>query len=249
MSENNFLIPAVSGNSTEITVVGIEKLATHFLQSGYFKDLRNMSQAVVKILKGKELGIGPFTAVDQINMIQGKPSPNANLIASLIRKSKDYDYDVIELTNVSCKIQILRNEKPCGPPVEFTYEDAKKAGLTRNPTYNAYPKNMLFARCISNAAKFHCPDVTMGLYVPEDFNEDSNDYENESNRSPLVEYKIEESPAQRPAANTAQELMAQTNTTLEELNTALGTSFETPESVNSTPFVISYLRSKKEAQG
>jgi hypothetical protein len=45
-------------------------------------------------------------------------------------------------------------------------EDAKKAG-TKN--LDKYPKNMLFARAISNGVKWYTPDVFAGpVYVPEE---------------------------------------------------------------------------------
>jgi len=48
----------------------------------------------------------------------------------------------------------------------FTIEDAKKA-LTKN--IDKFPKNMLFARAISNGVKWYCPDIFSGpVYVPEE---------------------------------------------------------------------------------
>jgi hypothetical protein len=45
-------------------------------------------------------------------------------------------------------------------------EDAKKAG-TKN--LDKFPKNMLFARAISNGVKWYTPDVFSGpVYVPEE---------------------------------------------------------------------------------
>ena len=233
---NNSLMPIGDfGDEYE----SIERIANHFVQSGYFKDLRSVSQAVVKILKGRELGIGPFTAVDQINMIQGKPSPNANLIAALIRKSKDYDYEILEHTETVCRLQILRHGKPNGPPVEFTYENAKKAGLTRNSTYQAYPKNMLFARCISNASKFGCPDVTTGLYVPEDFED-----------TPLL--SIVESKKPSNEVSELLKLAMETDTTLEDINLAFDSSFIEWSSVckdqEKLSQIMKFLFTKKETQ-
>src|SRR5574339_232881 len=48
----------------------------------------------------------------------------------------------------------------------FTIEDAKKAG-TKN--LDKFPRNMLFARAISNGVKWFCPDVFAGpVYTPEE---------------------------------------------------------------------------------
>lgn len=236
----SLMIPTGPGGNDEVSL--LERRAQHFLTAGYFKDLRNVSQAVVKILKGRSLGIDDFTSCDQINMINGKPTLNANLLASLIRKSKDYDYEILEKTDTVCSIRILRKGKPLDPVETFTIEDAKRAGLARNPTYNSYPRNMLFARCISNAARFHCPDITTGIYVPEDFPEveTSNHYY----QSPQV---VQANVV--PTVDMIRDLLEVTHTTLEDLNSALGLSMTRIEEIESEPFVLEYLRTKKEAQG
>lgn len=216
----------------------IERIAHHFLQSGYFKDLRNVSQAVVKIIKGRALNIDEFTACDQINIIQGKPAPNANLIATLIRKSKIYDYEILEKSDTVCAIRMYRNGKPLEPVERFTFEDAQRAGLTRNQNYKSFPPNMLFARCISNAGRFHAPDITTGLYTPEDFPD-----ANTSAPDTFPDTIVPENP------DAISKLMTDTNTSLEDLNNSLGTSFKSPEELGSQPFVLSFLRSKKEARG
>lgn len=232
-------IIATSGAPGDFEDIGsLERRAQHLLASGWFKDLRSVSQAIVKILKGRELGIGEFTACDQINMINGKPTLNAGLVAALIRKSKDYDYEVIEKTNTSCSIQIIRKGKPLNPIETFTIEDAKRAGLTRNATYTAYPMNMLFARCISNAARFFCPEVLCGVYVPEDFPDAV------ENTGKYIAPQILQ--ITQIAQTSAEQLLKDTNTTLEDLNTALGTNFSTAQEIEVEPFVISFLKSKKE---
>jgi hypothetical protein len=228
---------ASSGDFDDVSKT--EKTARHFLESGYFKDLRSVSQGFVKIMKGRELGIGSFTACDQINMINGKPTLNANLLAALIRNSKKYDYDIIELSNTVCSIAVTRDGQKLNPVITFTIEDAKRAGLTRNSTYNAYPQNMLFARCISNAARFHCPDITTGIYVPEDFPEVSF-----SDTPTLQIAKIPEKPIAE-----IEDLLEKTKTSLADINAALGLTLTTIEEIQSEPFVISYLKTKKESMG
>jgi hypothetical protein len=58
------------------------------------------------------------------------------------------------------------------PSSEFTIEDAKKAGLLTSGnrgSWEKYPRNMLFARALSNGAKWHCADIFGGpVYVPEE---------------------------------------------------------------------------------
>ncbi len=52
---------------------------------------------------------------------------------------------------------------------EFSIEDARRAQLVKTDKaksgWMAYPKNMLFWRCISNAVKMHAPDLLGGMPV------------------------------------------------------------------------------------
>ena len=145
---------------TEIISIG-----KAFAESGMFTDVKSAAQAVVKIQAGAELGIPPFAAMTGIHIIAGKPTIGAGLIASTVKGSGKYDYRVIEQTEKICSIDFYQGKEKIGNST-FTIEDAKKAG-TKN--LDKYPKNMLFARAISNGVKWYCPDVFAGpVYVPEE---------------------------------------------------------------------------------
>ena len=143
-------------------------MAKTFAESGMFTDAKAMGQAFVKIQAGQEIGIPPFAAMSGIHIIQGKPTLGAGLIASAIKGSGKYDYLVNELTEKNCAIEFFQGTKSIGTS-SFSIEDAKKA-LTKN--IDKFPKNMLFARAISNGVKWYCPDVFSGpVYVPEEMPE------------------------------------------------------------------------------
>jgi len=143
-------------------------MAKTFAESGMFTDAKAMGQAFVKIQAGQEIGIPPFAAMSGIHIIQGKPTLGAGLIASAIKGSGKYDYLVKELTDKNCTVEFTQGGKEIGIS-SFSIEDAKKAG-TKN--IDKFPKNMLFARAISNGVKWYCPDVFAGpVYVPEEMPE------------------------------------------------------------------------------
>lgn len=156
---------------TEIQImpVGeIQIMAKTFAESGMFTDAKGMAQAFVKIQAGQEIGIPPFAAMSGIHIIQGKPTLGAGLIASAVKGSGKYDYRVKEMSDKVCSIDFLHGSEIIGNS-SFTIEDAKKA-LTKN--IDKFPKNMLFARAISNGVKWFCPDVFSGpVYVPEEMPE------------------------------------------------------------------------------
>ena len=152
----------------EISVMAVNDImvmAKTFAESGMFTDAKAMGQAFVKIQAGQEIGIPPFAAMSGIHIIQGKPTLGAGLIASAVKGSGKYDYKVLKLDDKICSVDFLQGGEVIGNS-SFSIEDAKKA-QTKN--IDKFPKNMLFARAISNGVKWFCPDVFAGpVYVPEE---------------------------------------------------------------------------------
>jgi hypothetical protein len=154
----------------EITTTEIMTIAKSFADSGMFPDCKSMAQAAVKIQAGREFGIQPFAAMSGIHIIQGKPTIGAGLMAARVKGFGKYDYKVIEHNDKICSIEYF--EKLPGNGLRsigvstFTIEDARKAG-TKN--LDKFPKNMLFARAMSNGVKWFTPDIyEMPVYVPEE---------------------------------------------------------------------------------
>lgn len=157
--------------STEITkfsqipITEIMSIGKAFVESGMFPDVKSAAQAVVKIQAGQEIGIAPFAAMTGIHIIQGRPTIGAGLIASKVKASGKYDYKVIEMTDKNCSIEFYEGKNKLGIS-SFSIDEARKAG-TKN--LDKFPKNMLFARAISNGVKWFTPDVFSGpVYTPEE---------------------------------------------------------------------------------
>lgn len=149
----------------QLPINELMNMAKAFAESGMFADTKSAAQAIVKIQAGQEIGIPPFAAMTGIHIIQGKPTIGAGLIASRVKGSGKYDYKVIEASILNCSIDFYQGKDKIGNST-FSIEDAKKA-LTKN--IDKFPKNMLFARAISNGVKWFCPDVFSGpVYTPEE---------------------------------------------------------------------------------
>lgn len=157
----------------QMPLTDIIKLGEVFEKSGFFDDARSASQAVVKILAGRELGFGPMASMTGISIIEGKPSIGANMMAAMIRRSERYDYRIIKHDDQVCEIEFLRRngqhwniEGVAG----FTIQEAIKAGKTASKNWQKYPKDMLFARAISRGYKRFCPDLSVGMlcYVDDE---------------------------------------------------------------------------------
>ena len=143
-----------------------------FFKSGMFSDIKSAQQAVVKIMAGAEMGISPFAAMSGIHIIQGKPTIGAGLMAARVKGFGKYDYKVLEHSDKICSIEYFQGTNSLGVST-FTIEDAKKAG-TKN--IDRFPKNMLFARAMSNGVKWYTPDIYENpVYVPEEMEQVTED--------------------------------------------------------------------------
>ena len=145
-------------------------LAKHFAGSGYFKDARGLSQAVVKIVAGEELGIGPMAAMQGIHFIKGKLAMGANLQAVQVKRSEHYEYRELEGDAEKCKLVWLEDGEEIGTS-EFTIAQARAAGLVKAESgWVTYPEDMLFARALTRGIRRHCPEVLAGTpaYTPEE---------------------------------------------------------------------------------
>lgn len=175
--------PALPGIGIDLVTLG-----RTLVQSGYFSDMKQISQAIVKVLAGQELGIGPIRAMTDIHVVhvkdEGGPGRSqvalgATLMASLIQRSGRFDYRILQFDDKACEIEFYEiqpangGEKgatrvPLGRS-RFTMDDAKLANLAGKANWRQYPRNMLFSRAMSNGAKWFCSAVFGGaVYTPEE---------------------------------------------------------------------------------
>ena len=172
--------------------------------SGYFTDARDAAQCGVKVLAGLEMGIGAFSSMAGIHVIKGKPSIGAGLMAAAVKRSGKYNYRVTKHTNTECVIDFFERGEACGTS-SFSMDDAKAAGLVNNDNWKRAPRNMLFARALSNGVRWYCPDVfDVSTYVPEELGADVDDEGNLvrvlATAAPAPKVAIEPAPAAPAAA-------------------------------------------------
>ncbi|MFA4974626.1 MAG: hypothetical protein WC683_18630 [bacterium] len=168
------------------TGLDLRSLGEVLARSGFFKDTKDEAQAIVKVLAGQEIGFGPVASMTGIYIVKGKVSLSANLMGAAVKRSGRYNYRVLELTDEAAEIEFYEDGKAIGRS-RFTLQDAQKAGLNtsdNSDNWRKYPRNMLFARALSNGVKWYCPDVTGGpAYTPDELgapvDEDGNVVEGE----------------------------------------------------------------------
>jgi hypothetical protein len=181
--------------------------------SGFFTDSRDGAQAAVKVMAGQELGFGPIASMTGIYIVKGRVTLSANLMAAAIKRHPNYTFRVREHTATVCTIDFVEMGEVVGTST-FTMDDAKAAGLAGSETYKKFPKNMLYARALSNGAKWYCPDVFGGgpAYTPDELGAEVDGETGEMvNHEPVavpVEAQVIEPPIPAEACAAIREIAA-----------------------------------------
>jgi hypothetical protein len=133
-------------------------------------------QAVFSIIaRGKELGIGMTTALASHHMVEGKPTPSADLIRALAEKDPNFEYLMpIEISPTRVVWRGKHKKHPNHVDYAYTIEDAKLAGLVKAGNYGkggnwvTRPQDMLMKTAGSKLARLLWPGATLGMYCPEE---------------------------------------------------------------------------------
>ncbi len=156
--------------STELNITSLGEICA---RSGFFDDAREASKAIVKILAGQELGLPPIASMTGIDIIKGKISLSAGIMAIILKRHGDYDYRVRKLDYEGCEIEFFFGDESLGVS-SFMVEDAKQAGLNGQPNYKKYPRNMFLSRAMSNGIRWYCPEVLGGpTYTPDELEQET----------------------------------------------------------------------------
>jgi hypothetical protein len=146
------------------------QLAEIAKRSGAFPALKSDAEAAVKILMGAEIGIGPMQSLATIDVIDGKPALSARLLSSLLRRA-GYRWQITQHDADACVMTVLYPDGAVAGEASFSIAEAKAAGLAGRKNWNAYRKDMLFARAISRACRWYAPEVALGAYETSEMEE------------------------------------------------------------------------------
>lgn len=134
------------------------------------------------ILTGRELGIGPMQALRDIHMIDGRPALAAHLQLAMLRRGHGKARIEIlenESTDMRAFIRARRTDTGEEASVEWTMEEADRAGLTAKQNWRNYPADMLWSRCVGRLSRRLASDLIAGMpYTAEevaDFDDENAD--------------------------------------------------------------------------
>ena len=111
---------------------------------------------------GKAIGIAPAQALYEIYVVNGRPSPSANLMAALVRRAGHKIR--IEGNADRCTATLIRSDDPDYPfTATWTMQQANAAKLTGKDTWKQYPAAMLRARAISEVVRMGASECVLGM--------------------------------------------------------------------------------------
>lgn len=123
---------------------------------------------LVAIQWGMEIGLQPMQAMQNIAVINGRPSIWGDAMIALVRACPAFEYITETQTDREATCVIKRKGEPEAVRT-FSMEDAKRAGLTgKSGPWTQYPKRMMQMRARSWALRDVFPDVLKGMICAEE---------------------------------------------------------------------------------
>jgi 5'-3' exonuclease len=166
-------------DSTESAI----RMAKHLHDSRLFQNYGTAQAIFAIILRGRSLGIDAVTALSNFHVIEGKPTMHASLIVGLILRSGKADYfELVKSTDEIATWATRRKGSQREIEMSFSVRDALNAGLLEGTPENAigvsksgkpsnwdkYRRTMLRWRAAVELCRAVYPDVTTGLYTPDE---------------------------------------------------------------------------------
>ena len=178
MSENQqqTALAPIAGGSRGLAVTDIDgaiRFATAAYNSGIAPSGHKNAQSVfVAMQLGMEMGLPAMAAIQNIMVVNGRPSIWGDAMLAVCRKPGIFDEkEFVEKHSddgkiASCWVRRL----PDGNVIcrQYSMEDAKRAGLLGKDNWIKYQKRMLQMRARSWALKDAFPDLLLGLLTVEE---------------------------------------------------------------------------------
>lgn len=132
----------------------------------------NPANCLIGILFVRELGLGVMQGLQNVMVVNGRPSLWGDAVMARVMASDVYgtskdEWDEKEGGRSTFTVYRKGQESPVVRT--FSMDDAKRAGLTEKPgPWKQYPKRMCFQRARAWALRDAFPDVLKGLRIAEE---------------------------------------------------------------------------------
>lgn len=154
-------------HSMEIMMNDVEKMqgmARKLMNSKHYQKMGEDGIFAI-VQKAKSIGINPLDALNGgMYYVQGKVEMQGQQMLSLIRSCGHSVTMQPQSTATHVFMKGIRKDNGDTWEVDFSIEDAKKAGIYRGQ-WEKYPKTMCVWRCVSMLGRFLFSDILKGVYV------------------------------------------------------------------------------------
>lgn len=141
--------------------------ASSFCPKGFLGQPGNV---LVALQMGQELGLKPMQALQNIAVINGRPSLWGDAMLAVCRQSRDWEFisEVYDAANDAFVCTVKRKNEP-EVVRSFSMAEAKQAGLDKKEgPWRTYPKRMLQMRARGFALRDAFPDTLRGILIKEE---------------------------------------------------------------------------------
>lgn len=147
----------------------LKALAQHAARSRFFGGAGDESQALVLMMRGRDLGLSYAQALAAFHVINGKPTLSADAMVAVCLARPDLCEYFRHVS--SDDTQATFATKRVGEPEQretYTMADAVREELASKAMWKKFPKRMLKARAKANLARDTFPELLLGIYSPEE---------------------------------------------------------------------------------
>lgn len=156
----------------------------------------NVANGLIAIEIAQRLQTSPLMVMQNLNVIQGRPSWSAQFLIAMVNGSGKYDMELQfdekqdkDGKPYSCQCWTEKNgRKVTGITVDMSMAAAEGWLQKNGSKWKTMPQVMLRYRAASFFARMNCPELTLGYYTKEEVYEIS---ENDYKEYPIEETQIE----------------------------------------------------------
>lgn len=146
------------------------RLTKPMFEARIYPQYPNREAMLAVMLDARERGIPMCAALRAAYIVKGRVGWSAAFFAGLVLSSGKANF--FELVPEQCDdtkatVRFKRVGRTEGVH-KFTIEDARKAGYLQSNMWEKEPKAMLRAAAVRTAARAYFPDVTSGMYMPDE---------------------------------------------------------------------------------
>jgi len=143
----------------------IERMAEAFARAGLF-GVKTPDQALALMLVAQAEGQHPATIAQDYDIIQGRAARKTHSVLARFQAAGGR-VEWHELTDTKASATFSHSAGG-SLRMEWTFDQARRAGLTNKDNWKNYPRAMLRARCIAEGVRAVYPGAIGGLLVAEE---------------------------------------------------------------------------------